>query len=254
MKIYRLFLAISFLIMVPKVLAEKVFVAVASNFSHSMQTLVQEFGSTSEHKVVLTFGSSGKFYAQLRQGAPYDLFFSADQAKPLALEKDGLIVNGSRFTYAVGRLVLWSVKTDPLQNIEDRFKSHDFKKLALPNPKLAPYGQAAMQVLTQMNLLGSTKAKWIQGENVSQVYQFVGSGNVDLGFVAWSQVLAKGTSLEQYWLVPEIYHQPIKQDVVWLKRAKSNLAAKALLDFVRSEKAKAIIIEQGYSTVQGVTL
>lgn len=254
MKIYRLLLAISFLIVVPKVLAEKVFVAVASNFSHSMQTLVQEFESVSEHKVVLTFGSSGKFYAQIRQGAPYHLFFSADQAKPLALEKDGLIVNASRFTYAIGRLVLWSAKTDPLQNIEDRFKSHDFKKLALPNPKLAPYGQAAMQVLTHMNLLESTKAKWIQGENVSQVYQFVGSGNVDLGFVAWSQVLAKQTNLEQYWLVPDAYHQPIKQDVVWLKRGKSNLGAKALLNFVRSEKAKAIIIEQGYSAVQRATL
>ena len=254
MKAYNLLIGIILLLVAPKVLAEKVFVAVAANFSQSMQVLQQAFESQHDHQVVLTFGSSGKFYAQIKQGAPYDLFFSADQTKPIALEQENLIVANSRFTYAIGRLALWSVKAEFNHQLATKFKSNRFDKLAMANPKLAPYGQATIQALTHMQMLDSTQSKWIQGENVSQVYQFVSSGNADLGFVALSQIFDQERAAGQYWLIPEAFHQPIKQDVVWLKRAENNMAAKALLDFVRSEQGKAIISQQGYVYPQAVAL
>ena len=224
-------------------------VAVAANFSKTMQSLVIEFEKTSDFQIALSFGSSGKFYAQIKQGAPYELFFSADQLKPDALQKDGLVMTGSRFTYAIGRLAVWSAKPEFTNRIEARLKEGAFDKLAIANPKLAPYGAAAIDVLKNLTLIESSQAKWVRGENISQTYQFVSTGNADLGFVALSQLL--GTNkVEQgsYWLVPDTMHDAIKQDAVLLMSASQSQGAKAFLAFIHTAKARNIISQNGYIT------
>jgi molybdate transport system substrate-binding protein len=230
--------------------ANTVHVAVASNFSSSMQSLVTEFEKTSDYQIALSFGSSGKFYAQIKQGAPYELFFSADQAKPDALQRDGLIVTASRFTYAIGRLAVWSASPDFGNKIETRLKLGAFNKLAIANPKLAPYGAATLEVLRKLELIDTTQSKWVRGENIAQTYQFVSSGNADLGFIAMSQLLGKDkvNKIKQgsYWLVPDTLHQPIKQDVVLLLQAAQSQGANTFLDFIHTDKARNIIAQHGY--------
>ena len=232
--------------------AKPVQVAVAANFSKTMQSLVTEFEKNYDYQVALSFGSSGKFYAQIKQGAPYELFFSADQAKPEVLQQEGLVVAGSRFTYAIGRLVVWTVRPDFANKIEIKLKDGAFNKLAIANPKLAPYGAATLQVLSHLGLIDDTQARWVRGENIAQTYQFVHSGNADLGFVALSQLLGRKNMIEGfYWLVPDNMHQPIKQDVVLLKRAAQSQGAITFLDFIHTEKAQTIIAEYGYITLNG---
>jgi molybdate transport system substrate-binding protein len=231
-------------------------VAVASNFSNTMQSLVTEFEKTSDYHIALSFGSSGKFYAQITHGAPYELFFSADQVKPEALQQDGLVVAGSRFTYAIGRLAVWSADTNFAHKIAGSLKKGAFTKLAIANPKLAPYGVASVEVLKYLGVIDVTQSKWVTGENIAQTYQFVSTGNADLGFVALSQLLGSNKVLDgSYWLVPVIMHQPIKQDVVLLKHAAQSLGAKAFLGFIHTNNAQNIIAEFGYlaaNTVDGV--
>lgn len=232
--------------------AKSVHVAVAANFSKTMQDLVIEFEKTSDYEIVLSFGSSGKFYAQIKQGAPYELFFSADQAKPDALQKDGLVSADSRFTYAVGRLAVWSHRADFTNKIETKLKEGDFNKLAIANPKIAPYGMAAVEVLKNLALIDATQSKWVRAENIAQTYQFVSTGNADLGFVALSQLLGRNNMTEGfYWLVPDNLHQAIKQDVVLLKRSAQSQGAKTFLDFIHTEKAQAIIAQYGYLNSNG---
>jgi molybdate transport system substrate-binding protein len=232
--------------------AKTVHIAVAANFSHTMKSLVSEFEKTSEYQIALSFGSSGKFYAQIKQGAPYELFFSADQAKPDALQKEGLVIASSRFTYATGRLAVWSARPDFANEIETKLKQGGFNKLALANPKLAPYGAATIDVLKYLELIDATQSKWVRGENIAQTYQFVSSGNADLGFIAWSQLVAKNKNKNKtiqegsYWLVPDIMHHAIKQDVVLLRRAEKSRGARAFLEFMRTGKALNIIAEYGY--------
>ena len=230
--------------------AKSVHVAVASNFSSTMKSLVTEFEKTSDYHIALSFGSSGKFYAQIKQGAPYELFFSADQAKPDALQKEGLVIAASRFTYAVGRLAVWSTRPEFANQIQTKLKQGAFHKLALANPKIAPYGIAALEVLKNLELVDATQSKWVRGENVAQTYQFVSSGNADLGFIALSQLLGKNTpskiQQDSYWLVPEKMHRPIKQDVVLLLRAAKSQGANAFLDFIHTAKAQNIIAQYGY--------
>ncbi len=228
--------------------AEKIQVAVAANFAAVMADIVAQFEKNSEHKVVLTVGSSGKIFAQIQNGAPFQVFLSADQEKPEALENIGLSVAGSRFTYAVGTLVLWSTKPG-FANDGANLKSGDFNKLALANPKLAPYGAAAVEVLESLKLKEATQSKWVMGENIAQTYQFVGSGNADLGFVALSQIMAQGEMKEgSSWIIPAELHRPIRQDAVLLKSAKNRTGAKALLTYLRSDEARAIIHSYGYTT------
>jgi len=232
--------------------AKPIQVAVAANFSKTMQSLVTEFEKNYDYQIALSFGSSGKFYAQIEQGAPYELFFSADQAKPEVLQQEGLVVAGSRFTYAIGRLVVWTVRPDFANKIEIKLKDGVFNKLAIANPKLAPYGAATLQVLSHLGLFDDTQARWVRGENIAQTYQFVHSGNADLGFVALSQLLGRKNMIEGfYWLVPDNMHQPIKQDVVLLKRAAQSQGAITFLDFIHTEKAQTIIAEYGYITLNG---
>ncbi|MBL4631585.1 MAG: molybdate ABC transporter substrate-binding protein [Paraglaciecola sp.] len=230
--------------------AKPVLVAVASNFSNTMKVLVSEFEKTSDYQIALSFASSGKFYAQIKQGAPYDVFFSADQAKPDALQTEGLVVAGSRFTYAIGRLAVWSTRTEFANQIETKLKKGAFNKLALANAKIAPYGIASLEVLKHLALIDSSQSKWVQGENIAQTYQFVRSGNADLGFIALSQLLGKNqrnkSQQGSYWLVPDTMHRPIKQDVVLLQRAENNQGARVFLDFMHTDKARNIIAQYGY--------
>ena len=242
-------LVFSVLLVSPSVYAEAVYAAVASNFTDAMKDIAQQYEAESGNKVVLTFGSSGKFVAQIQHGAPFQVFLSADQNKPDALEKAGLVAANSRFTYAIGALALWSAKPNFIDNNDAHLKSGDFNKLALANPKLAPYGVAAMEVLADLGLTEATKEKWVMGENISQTYQFVSTGNADLGFVALSQIMSQGQIKSgSSWIIPTDQYSPIRQDAVLLKSAEHNVAAQGLLDYLRSDKARSIIHSYGYQT------
>ena len=231
--------------------ADEVSVAVASNFSAAMSEIVTEFEKSSEHKVKLSSGSSGKFYAQIKHGAPFQVFFSADSAKPTALEHDGLAVPGSRFTYAIGTLALWSAESNLVDHEGLILGTGSFNKVALANPRLAPYGIAAVEVLTALDLKDTTQSKWVLGENISQTYQFVATGNADIGFVALSQITHKGQLTNgSAWIIPDTLYSPVQQDVVLLRRGENSDAARSLLDFVRSERAENIINAYGYKTAQ----
>ncbi|MCU4677677.1 molybdate ABC transporter substrate-binding protein [Catenovulum sp. 2E275] len=229
--------------------AETVHIAIAANFTSAMKQIAQEFEKDTGHKTILSFASSGKIYAQIQHGAPFDVFLSADQTKPIALEKANLTVVKSRFTYAIGALALWSTKADLINNQLTVLHNNQFNKLSLANPKLAPYGTAAVETLTHLQLKQTTQHKWVLGENIAQAYQFVASGNADLGFVALSQIMDKGhIKGGSYYLVPDELYSPIKQDAVLLKSAQDNPAALALLDYLQSEKAQLIIKGYGYKT------
>lgn len=227
--------------------ADEVQVAVAANFAGPMQKIAAEFEKDTGHKAKLAFGASGKFYAQIKHGAPFQVFLSADDEKPAQLEKDGLTVPGSRFTYATGKLVLWSSKPGLVDSKGDILRRGTFNKLANTSPKLAPYGAAAEETLTKLGLLAAIKPKLVQGENVSQTYQFIATGNADLGFVALSQVMVDGKlGKGSVWIVPDNLHAPIRQDAVLLVKGKNNQAAEALLAYLKSNKIKAQIQRSGY--------
>ncbi|MEQ8315215.1 MAG: molybdate ABC transporter substrate-binding protein [Gammaproteobacteria bacterium] len=228
--------------------AEEVLVAVASNFTAPMQELAEQFELESGHQVQLAFGSSGRFYAQIVNGAPYQLFFSADQEKPRKLEEAGLSVSGSRFTYAIGSLVLWSRDRSLLVEGPEILDSN-FNRLALANPELAPYGRAAVEVLESLGKVDATRARWVQGENIAQTYQFVETGNAQLGFVAKSQVFSSGQLAQgSGWVIPPQLHNAIRQDAVLLNRAADCRACQALINFIATPQAAEIIRRFGYNT------
>ncbi|TGD75114.1 molybdate ABC transporter substrate-binding protein [Mangrovimicrobium sediminis] len=225
------------------VAAGQVRAAVAANFTAPMREIAAAFEQQSGHRVVLSFGSSGKLFAQVVNGAPYDVFLSADTAKPDALLEAGLAVDGSRFTYAIGTLALWSPgAADP----RARLRSGDYRRLAIANPRVAPYGAAALQVLVAEQVAAAAKPKLVSGENIAQTYQFVASGNADLGFVALSQVIDQGAAPADAWVVPAELHDPIAQDAVLLQRGADNAAARALLAFLDGKAAHEIVQRYGY--------
>lgn len=229
--------------------AEDIHVAVASNFTSTMKDIAEAFEDSTGHHVKLSFGSSGKLYAQISHGAPFQLFFSADQSKPIALEKNGLAIKGSRFTYAEGSLALWSIKDSFVDLTEKTLREREYQKLALANPRLAPYGQAAVEVLDKLNLTSTTRKKWVQGENISQTYQFVSTGNAELGFVALSQILNHGELTKgSAWVIPHDLYQPIRQDAVLLKKGTDSQAAREFMSFFTGSQAKKIIESYGYKT------
>ena len=231
--------------------AEVLHVAVASNFTEPMKQLVTNFEKESGHDLRVTFGASGKFYAQIKQGAPFQVFLSADQDKPERLQQEGLILADSRFTYAQGALVLWSAKPSFVDAKGQVLKQKNFKHLALANPKLAPYGLAAIDVLNKMGLKKQLQAQFVQGENIAQTYQFVASGNAELGFVALSQVMRAGKITKgSAWVIPKSFYRPIRQDAVILARAKNNTAARAFFTYLHSQEAQKIIQAYGYQ-IQG---
>ncbi len=230
------------------VAAEEVRVAVASNFLSTFQALAKEFEKHTGHTVAMSPGSSGKLYAQITHGAPFDLLFSADTQRPRLLEQEGLAVPGSRFPYAVGRLTLWSLSPDMLKdNGPDVLRQAAFSRLAIANPKTAPYGKAAEQVLQALGLWKMVQPKLVQGENIGQTLQFVASQNAELGFVALSQVLdPKMEGKGSRWDVPSQLHDPLTQEVILLNNGEHNPAAKALLIFLASPAARSIIERYGY--------
>ncbi|MCF8150366.1 MAG: molybdate ABC transporter substrate-binding protein [Burkholderiaceae bacterium] len=239
--------ALGLLALTPTVRAGEVQVAVASNFAAPMKAIAAEFEKATGHKALLSFGASGKFYAQIRNGAPFQLLLSADEVIPAKLEADGLVIPKSRFTYAVGTLVLWSAQAGFVDERGEVLSRGNFAHLAVANPKLAPYGAAAMETLARLGLKSSLQDKLVQGENIAQTHQFVISGNAQLGFVALSQVMkdrriADGSA----WVVPAEMHRPIRQDAVALAAGRNNAAANALLRFLREPLAMAIIQSYGY--------
>ena len=233
-------------VIAPAGFAEQIRVAVASNFLKPMKVISKKFEASSGNRVVISSGSSGRFYAQIKNGAPYDLFFSADQEKPLKLEKEGFTVSGFNMTYATGTLVLWSAQQDYFKT-DERLKSGNFSRLAVANPKLAPYGLAAKEVLERLELTNLVKSKQVNAENIAQTFQFVSSGNANLGFVARSQLMdLSEDKVGSQWIIPTDLHQPIKQNVVLLKRAEHNKAARAFYEYIKSDSTKGLIKSFGY--------
>jgi molybdate transport system substrate-binding protein len=235
--------------------AAPVQVAVAANFAAPAKRIAQDFERQSGHKVTLAFGSTGSLYAQIRNGAPFAVFLAADEHTPARLEREGLAVSGTRLTYATGRLVLWSKKGGRLD--EQVLRSGRFDKLALANPRLAPYGAAALQTLRSLGLTEAVAPKTVEGSSIAQVYQFVASGNADLGFVALSQVLGEGQASGgqarevqvrdgSAWLVPAQLHEPIRQDAVLLKAGAGHAGAQAFLAYLRGDAAQTLIRAAGY--------
>jgi molybdate transport system substrate-binding protein len=231
----------------PGAFADDVQVAVASNFTAPMQAIAAGFEKDTGHQAKLAFGSTGKFYAQIKNGAPFDVLLAADDETPAKLEKEGLAVSGSRFTYSIGQLALWSAKPGYVDDKGDVLKQGRFTHLALANPKLAPYGAAALETLNKLGLLAALQPKFVQGENIAQTFQFVSSGNAELGFVALSQIYEGGKFKSgSAWRVPPNLHAPIRQDAVILARGKDNPAALALMKYLKEDKARAIIRAYGY--------
>lgn len=227
--------------------AAEVMVAVAANFTGPMQKLAPEFEKETGHKVMASYGATGAFYAQIKHGAPFDVMLSADDETPAKLVREGMAVERSPFTYAIGKLVLWSPKNGVVDPAGEVLKKGSLERIALANPRLAPYGAAAVETLKALGVHDQWQSRFIMGENISQTYQFVSSGNVPLGFVALSQVM-KGEKIEgSYWLVPENLHAPIRQNAVLLLKGRDNKAAEDFLKFLRREKARALIRSFGYA-------
>jgi molybdate transport system substrate-binding protein len=212
-----------------------------------MKTLAQTFSRDTGHRVKLSFGATGHFYAQIKSGAPFQVLIAADDETPMRLAAEGYGVPASRFTYATGRLILWS-RTPGLVDAQGSIlRQGGFSRLAIASPKLAPYGAAAIEVLERLGLKDTLASKLVEGANISQAFQFVASGNAPLGFVALSQVLENGIMKQgSGWVVPPHMHQPIRQDALLLKKGETNDAAQAFLRFLQTEKAKAIIRSFGY--------
>jgi molybdate transport system substrate-binding protein len=227
--------------------AAEVSVAVASNLSGPMQAIAAAFERDTGHKAVLAFGSTGRFYAQVKSGAPFQVLLAADEATPARLEQEGAAVAGTRFTYATGRLVLWSATPGVVDDHGEVLRKPGGGRIAIADPKLAPYGAAAMQALRKLGVADAVAARLVQGENIAQAYQFVRTGNAPLGFVALSQVMVDGHIAQgSWWIVPADLHAPIRQDAVLLAAGKDRAAATALLAYLRGDTARAILRARGY--------
>lgn len=227
--------------------AAELSVAVAANFTAPMQKIAAAFEKETGHRLALSFGSTGKFYAQIRNGAPFEVLFAGDQETPARLEQEGLGVAGTRFTYATGRLVLWSKQPGLVDDQGEVLRTGAFERLALADPRLAPYGAAAMQTLKQLGLADALAGRFVQGESIGQAYQFVATGNAPLGFVALSQVYADGRLTEgSAWMVPETLYAPIRQDALILAKGRDNAAAADFMRYLQGGAAKAVIRSHGY--------
>ena len=237
-----LLLLISLTLGTQQIHADTLTVAVASNFAETLEAIAEEFERDQSHKLILVRGSSGRHFAQVVNGAPFDLFFSADSTRVQRLVTDGVVPKERVRPYAIGQLALWAPGMDLAANIEAKLKSIGFNRLSIANPRLAPYGQAANEVLESLGLTGVIEAqKIITGENVAQAFQFVASGNVEMGFVALSQVIVDREN--QYWKVPQELYRPITQELAVIKES---VASKAFLDYLDGTKARNIILQHGY--------
>jgi molybdate transport system substrate-binding protein len=242
----KLLIAAAITLAASQSMANDIRVAAASNFSEAIKVIADRFEAATGHRVILIFGSTGKHYAQIRHGAPFDVFFAADTQAPERLEKEGLAVPGSRFTYAFGKLILWSLQPGYVDPEGEVLKYGEFRHLALANPRLAPYGKAAREVLQARGLWSEFDKRFVRGENIGQAYQFVRSGNAELGFVARSQVIYMDIVAEgSVWEVPQALYTPIEQQAVLLSDKE---AARTFMSFVRDEGSFKIIRDHGYET------
>jgi len=228
-------------------MAATVQVAVAANFAAPFQQIAQAFTAQTGHTVRVSTASTGKLYLQIRNGAPFEVLLSADDETPRKLVAEGLAVPGSPFTYSLGKLVLWSAQPGLIDADGRVLREGRFQRLALANPKLAPYGTAAIETLQALGLLEHLRPRFVQGENIAQAFQFVSTGNAELGLVAWSQVTVPGQQARgSHWVVPERLYSPIRQDAALLRRGQGQEAAEALMRFLRSAPARHIIQTWGY--------
>lgn len=226
--------------------AEAIRVAVASNFADAIRDIAQQFEEKTQHKVTLIVGSTGKHYAQIKHGAPFDAFFAADVKRPELLEQEDLIQAESRFTYAIGKVVLWSPYAKTVDAKAEVLQQADFQHLSIANPKLAPYGRAAQQILQAQGVWDKLQKQMVRGENVGQAFQFVKSGNAELGFVAYSQVKQADAAMQgSLWEPPIELYTPIEQQAVLLK---DNAVARDFLAFVQTEAMLQLIQDYGYAT------
>jgi len=229
-------------------LAAEAQVAVAANFAEPIKAIAAVLEKNTGHKIKVTLGATGKLYAQIRNGAPFDVLLAADSTATAKLEAEGLAVRGSRFTYATGRLVLWSAREGRVDSQGAVLRAHDLGKVAYAAPKVAPYGVAAVEVMDRLGLRSALTPKLVQGESIGQTFSFVHTGNADVGFVALSQVMHEGRLRGgSMWLVPQELHSPIRQEAVLLQRGASNEAAQALLQLLRAPASRALIRSFGYS-------
>ncbi len=226
--------------------ADEVSVAVAANFTAPMKLIAADFEKDTGHKVVASYGATGKFYAQIKNGAPFELLLAADDETPTKLVKENAAVAGSQFTYAIGKLVLWSAKSALVDDKGEVLKKGGFDHIALADPKLAPYGAAAVETMKAMGVYDGLQPKLVTAENIGQAYQFISSGNSLLGFVALAQVLKDGKIEGSAWMVPANLYTPIRQDAVVLDKGKGKPAAEALMKYLKGDKAKAVIKAFGY--------
>ena len=243
----RLSVALGSVLLACAARAGEVQVAVAANFTAPIKEIASAFEKDTGHKLVASFGPTGGFYAQIHNGAPFEVLLSADDGTPQKLEEEGAGVPGSRFTYAIGKLVLWSSQPGFVDDKGIVLKNGEFKHVAIANPKLAPYGAAAIETLTVLKLLDAIQPKFVQGENIAQTHQFVATGNAQLGFLALAQVMKDGKIAEgSAWIVPGSLHQPIRQDAVLLDKGKGKPAADALMKYLHSDQAAVVIKSFGY--------
>lgn len=227
--------------------AGEVRLAVASNFNAAVRALQPDFEAATDHRLRLSTGSTGKLYAQIRNGAPFDVFLAADSRRPRKLAEAGAVAPEGRFTYARGRIALWSPDPDRVDG-PDTLARDDFRHLAIANPRTAPYGLAARQTLKDLNRWSELQGRIVRGENIGQAHQFVASGNAELGLVALAQISGPGRSESgSRWLVPERHHAPIRQQAVLLRRAADTEAAQAFLAYLRGPEAAATLRAFGYA-------
>jgi len=224
--------------------AGQVRVAVASNFAETIRAIAELYEEKTGHSVLISTGSTGKHYAQIRHGAPFDVFLAADARRPTLLEKEGVAQPGSRYTYAIGKLVLWSPKAGMVDKHGQVLEQGGFRYLAIANPKLAPYGRAAQQLLESRGLWADMQGRLVRGENIGQTYQYVASGNAELGLVAYAQIMQPAVAVTgSFWPVPQDLYDPIEQQAVLLKDKDM---ARDFLDFIRSDEGRTIIRSYGY--------
>ncbi|MCG7865211.1 MAG: molybdate ABC transporter substrate-binding protein [Candidatus Thiodiazotropha taylori] len=226
--------------------AAEVKLAIAANFTDVARILAERFEQQTGHTTRISYGSTGKLYSQIEHGAPFEVFLAADRARPEKVQDEGLAVSGSGFVYARGKLVLWSLRESLFTEGESYLKGSDFRHLALANPKTAPYGLAAQQVMQHLGVMESIRPRLVKGDSIAQTFQFVATGNADAGFVALAQIKAWQGESGTLWEIPESYYAPIDQAAVLLNKGQDNPAAHAFLDFLKSEKAKQLIQAYGY--------
>ena len=243
---HLLALAAALLLITPVARAQEVVAAVAANFAAAMARIEPAFEQASGHQLTVVLGSSGKLVTQIQQGAPFDVLLSADVERPDVLAKSGLGVPASRFTYAIGRLALWSPDPQAIGNDGPAYlRAGTFRHLAIGNPAVAPYGVAAQQVLEKLGLWQALQDRIVRGEDIGQVYSMVASGAAGAGFVSLSQTLA-AVSPGSHWTVPQELYAPLKQDAILITRARANPAAQAFLDYLKSPPARAVMAELCY--------